>query len=119
MQPQVDSSRPEDRRSDERQSSSDRRFWHPTPGQITDVSATGMAVQTKMRLEVGRTYTFKARFGSTLLQIPAIVRWSRLEISKLADTGQLAYYQSGLFFPDSLDQSASAFLMGQTPDELA
>lgn len=107
------STQPRERRRSPRKQTHDRRFWHPAPGKILDATPRGMSVQTKRKLEVGETYTFRTRYESQSLRIPGIVMWSRLETTSPNGTGKpLTFYRAGILLADGLGGAAEEFLLG-------
>ncbi len=74
------------------------------------MSLTGLAVESRRPLEVGRNYEFTLQTDEDEVQLQAVVQWCHLVRTERSGSEILPIYQSGLDFRSVLDRKAQELL---------
>lgn len=87
------------------------RFYSPFPGSITDLTHSGMGVETVAEMIVGTEYEFRIRHLSKVVSIAGDVRWSCHEATLCSsEAGELSVYRAGLRFRHRLSEKEMLWL---------
>jgi len=85
---------------------------NPVPGQVVDMSASGMGLESREAIKVSVENLFTLASGSTRAQILGEVRWCKLAGTKPLPNGEVApLYRAGIVFRDDV----SSFLTRNGP----
>jgi hypothetical protein len=77
----------------------------PLFGQVIEVSAGGMRLESSLELIVCRSYIFRLASGADFLNLPGRVTWCRLQRVEVTRRGSRRFYQLGIDL--DLGESAS------------
>ncbi len=87
------------------------RFQFTLDVAITNLSLSGMAVETSARLGVHRQYTFKVSDGGQEVTLPGTVAWCVLDTTRKDNNGNIhPVYRAGIRFGDVLTEQAQELL---------
>ncbi len=85
---------------------------NPVPGQVIDMSASGMGLESREAIKSLGESLFTLASGSTRAQVLGEVRWSKLSGTKQMPNGEVApLYRTGIAFRDDI----SGFLTRNGP----
>ncbi len=101
-----------DARNSQRRALSTVLVTNPVPGQVIDMSADGMGLESREAIRVSAENLFTLASGTTRAQVRGEVRWCKLAGTKQMSNGEVApLFRCGIAFRDDI----SSFLTRNGP----
>ena len=80
----------------------------PVYGWAVNISESGLCLESLTELVDGGEYVLRLRYGSSFLNLPGRVAWSRLDRTEMTRKGGIKVYQTGIEL--GLEESGKAWI---------